>query len=130
MYWAATPEKTYEVEVSSNLITWTFATNVTTDSTTGSYTDPMPVSSQRARFYRLLQVSDAPLNLGGSITSPTNGFTMTWKATQGQTYEIDVSSNLLNWTFMAYVTAQSSTGSYTDSTPVARQKARFYRVLP
>ncbi len=130
MYWAATPGKTYEVEVSSNLITWTFVTNITTQFTNGSYTDPTPVASQPARFYRLLQVSDAPLNLGGSITSPTNGFTLSWTATKGQIYEIDVSTNLLNWAFVTNITTQSTTGSYTDPTPVASQRARFYRVLP
>ena len=130
MYWAATKGQIYEVEVSANLITWTFVTNITAQSTNGSYTDPTPVASQPARFYRLLQVSDAPLNLGGSITSPTNGFTLTWTATKNQTYEIDVSANLLNWAFVTYITAGSTNGSYTDSTPVATQRARFYRVLP
>jgi subtilisin-like proprotein convertase family protein len=130
MYWAATAGKTYEIEVSTNLITWTFVTNITTQSTNGSYTDPTPVTNQPACFYRLLQVSNAPLNFGGSITSPANGFTMTWTATSNQTYEIDVSTNLLNWAFMTYVTTQSTNGSYTDRTPVASQSARFYRLLP
>jgi subtilisin-like proprotein convertase family protein len=130
MSWTATAGKTYEVEVSTNLITWTFVTNITIQSTNGSYTDPTPVASQRARFYRLLQVSDAPLNLGGSITLPANGFTMSWAATSNQTYEIDVSTNLINWAFVTNVTTPSTTGSYTDPTPVASQHARFYRVLP
>jgi hypothetical protein len=130
MYWAATKGQTYEVEVSTNLITWTFVTNITAQSATGSYTDPTPVAGQPARFYRLLQVSNAPLNLGGSITSPASGFTLSWAATQGQTYEIDVSTNLLNWAFVTNITAQSATGSYTDPTPVAGPPARFYRVLP
>jgi hypothetical protein len=130
MYWASIPGKTYEIEVSANLITWTFVTNITTDSTTASYTDPTPVTSQHARFYRLLQVTSAPLNFGGSIISPTNGFTLTWTATAGQTYEIDVSSNLLNWLIVTNVTPESSKGSYTDPTPVASQRARFYRLLP
>ncbi len=130
IFWAATSGQTYEVEVSTNLITWTFVTNITTQSTNGSYTDPTPVASQPARFYRLLQVSDASLNFGGSITSPTSGFTMTWAATSNQTYEIDVSTNLLNWAFVTNITTQSTTGSYTDPTPVASQRARFYRLLP
>jgi hypothetical protein len=130
MYWAATKGQIYEVEVSANLITWTFVTNITAQSTNGSYTDPTPVASQLARFYRLLQVSNAPLNLRGSITSPTNSFTLFWTAAKEQTYEIDVSTNLLNWAFMTNITAQSTNGSYTDPTPVAGQRARFYRVLP
>jgi len=130
MYWAATAGKTYEIEVSTNLITWTFVTNIIPQSTNGFYTDPTPVASQPARFYRLLQVSNAPLNFGGSITSPANGFTLSWTATSNQTYEIDVSTNLLNWTFVTYITTQSTNGSYTDPTPVASQAARFYRLLP
>jgi len=128
--WQATKGQIYEIEVSTNLITWTFVTNITAQSATGSYTDPTPVASQAARFYRLLQVSNAPLNLGGSLTSPTNGFTLYWSANANQTYEIDVSTNLLDWVFVTNITAQSTKGSYTDRTPVASQPARFYRVLP
>jgi subtilisin-like proprotein convertase family protein len=130
MSWLATAGKTYQVEVSTNLITWTFVTNITAQSTNGSYTDPTPVSSQRARFYRLLQASNAPLNLGGSIISPAKGFTLTWTAVTNQTYEIDVSTNLTTWAFVTNITTPTIKGSYTDPTPVAGQRARFYRILP
>jgi hypothetical protein len=88
------------------------------------------VAGQKARFYRLMLASDAPLHLGGDITSPANGLTLYWTANRGQTYEIDTSTNLLTWTFVTNVTTLTTSGSYTDPTPVAGQRARYYRVRP
>ena len=128
MSWRAISGRTYEVEVSTNLTTWTFLTNIVAQSNTASYTDLAPVAGQKARFYRLMLASDAPLHLGGNITSPANGFTLYWRANTGQTYEIDTSTNLLTWTFVTNVTTLTTSGSYTDPTPVAGQIARYYRV--
>ncbi len=128
MAWTATSGRTYEVEVSTNLITWTFLTNVTAQSNTASFTTPM--SSQGARYYRLMQASNAPLNAGGAIASLGSGFTLNWSANPGQAYEIDLSTNLITWTFLTNVTTPTNTGTYTDSTPVGNQRARYYRILP
>jgi subtilisin-like proprotein convertase family protein len=75
-------------------------------------------------------VTNAPLFISASVSSVTGNFSMSWAANQGQAYEIDVSSNLLTWTILTNITTQSTTGSYTDPTPVANQSARFYRLLP
>ncbi|MGD0814502.1 MAG: S8 family serine peptidase [Verrucomicrobiota bacterium] len=130
MSWTATSGRTYEVEFSTNLTTWTFLTNITAQSATAAFTDPTPISGQRARYYRLMQASNAPLHPGGKIASLAGGFTLNWSANPGQTYEIDLSTNLTMWTFLANVTTPTNTGTYTDSTPVGNQRARYYRILP
>ena len=130
MSWTATSGRTYEVETSTNLTTWTFLTNVTALSNSASFTDPTPITNQPARYYRLLQASNAPLNPGGTIASLAKGFTLNWSANPGQTYEIDFSTNLTTWTFLTNVTTLTNTGTYTDQTPVGNQRARYYRILP
>ncbi|MGA2177493.1 MAG: S8 family serine peptidase [Verrucomicrobiota bacterium] len=73
-------------------------------------------------------VISAPLFLAARITSPTNGFTMYWSANPGQSYAIDVSTNLTHWALVTNITASSTTASYTDAVPVQSQKARFFRL--
>jgi hypothetical protein len=70
-----------------------------------------------------------PLFIGASISSPTDGFTMYWNAVAGQTYQIQVSTNLTQWSVATNITAQSSTASYTDAVPVMSQTSRFFRIL-
>ena len=124
--WTAVPGTQYEVDITSNLTNWTKATNFTAASRTGAYTDPTPVASQAARFYRVLAVP-TPAVTGMNMGS--NGlFTLTWSAVSGAQYEVDISSNLTNWTQATNFTAASSIGAYTDPTPVKQQSARFYRV--
>jgi subtilisin-like proprotein convertase family protein len=73
-------------------------------------------------------VPTSPFIMAAQITSPTNGFTMYWGAQPGQTYSIDVSTDLLQWKFVTNITATSTTASYTDAVPVESQKARFFRL--
>jgi subtilisin-like proprotein convertase family protein len=63
------------------------------------------------------------------IANPTNGFTMQWISVPGAQYEVDVTSDLSTWTFVSTVATTTTTGSYTDSTPINSQAARFYRVF-
>jgi hypothetical protein len=74
-------------------------------------------------------VSSWPLFLGASITSPTNGFSMYFAAVVGQTYQIQVSTNLTQWSTVTNITAQSATAAYTDAVPVISQKSRFFRIV-
>jgi subtilisin-like proprotein convertase family protein len=130
MTWAAVSGKTYEIQDSTNLVTWTVLTNITAQSATGTYTDPTPIAGEKARYYRLLLVTTQSLNLNGSITSPARDFKLTWTATPGENYEVDMSTNLVTWTLLTNITVQSGTGSFTDTSPVTGHTARFYRVLP
>jgi hypothetical protein len=54
MYWSAVAGTTYQIQVSTNLSTWTVATNITAQSATGAYTDTVPVLSQTLRFFRIV----------------------------------------------------------------------------
>jgi hypothetical protein len=47
----------------------------------------------------------------------------------GETYQIQVSTNLTQWSVVTNITVLSSTGAYTDSVPVISQKLRFFRIL-
>jgi hypothetical protein len=124
--WTAVPGTQYQVDTTSNLTNWTRATNITTASTIGTYTDPAPVASQAARFYRVLTVPTLAVT---GMSMGSNGlFTLTWSAVSGAQYEVDTSSNLSQWTKAANITATNAIGAYTDPTPIQQQSARFYRV--
>jgi subtilisin-like proprotein convertase family protein len=70
-----------------------------------------------------------PLFLGASITSPASGFSMYFSSVPGTTYQIQVSSNLANWTVATNITATSSESAYTDAVPVNTQKSRYFRIV-
>jgi hypothetical protein len=53
MYWQAVPGTIYQIEVSTDLSSWAVVTNVTAQTTMGSYTDSVPVLTQTTRFFRL-----------------------------------------------------------------------------
>ncbi len=74
-------------------------------------------------------VSKPFLVLGASISSPSNGFSMTWSAVAGASYQIQVSTNLMQWSSVANITATSNTATYTDSVPVRSQPLRFFRIV-
>jgi hypothetical protein len=73
-------------------------------------------------------VTATPLIVGASTSSPTNGFTMFWSAVPGQTYQVQVSTNLTQWSAVTNVTAISTTASYTDPAPMSSQTSRFFRL--
>jgi subtilisin-like proprotein convertase family protein len=54
MYWSAAAGATYQIQVSTNLTSWSVATNITAQSNTAAYTDAVPVSSQKSRFFRIV----------------------------------------------------------------------------
>jgi len=74
-------------------------------------------------------VTGTPLFIGASIASPANGFTMYWNAVPGQSYQIQVSTDLATWVLATNVTAQSTVGAYTDAVPVNSQQSRFFRIV-
>jgi hypothetical protein len=74
-------------------------------------------------------VQGTPLFLGANISSPASGFTMYWSAAAGMTYQIQVSTNLSNWSVVTNITAQSTTAAYTDAVPVISQTSRFFRIV-
>jgi subtilisin-like proprotein convertase family protein len=73
-------------------------------------------------------VTNTPLILRASI-SLASGFSMSWNAVAGKSYQIQVSTDLTQWSVATNITAQSTTAAYTDSLPVNSQKTRFFRIL-
>jgi hypothetical protein len=73
-------------------------------------------------------VVTTPFLYATQITSPANGFTLYWSSQAGQTYTIDVSTDLQEWRAVTNITATSTTTSYTDSVPVESAGARFFRL--
>ena len=73
--------------------------------------------------------TNAPAIVGATVSLATGKFTMSWSANPGQTYGVEISTNLTTWTLVTNVMAESTVGTYTDPTPVQTQKTRFYRLL-
>jgi hypothetical protein len=60
----------------------------------------------------------------------TNGPTLTWPAVAGESYEIWISTDLVNWTLLTTLTnAPSWTATFTDPDPIAGFPYRFYRIV-
>jgi hypothetical protein len=53
MNWSAVAGQSYTVWVSTNLTSWTTLASVIAQGANGSYTDSVPVMSQRTRFFRV-----------------------------------------------------------------------------
>ncbi|HEX4121046.1 MAG TPA: LamG-like jellyroll fold domain-containing protein, partial [Verrucomicrobiae bacterium] len=74
-------------------------------------------------------VTAQPLFVNASISTAANQFTLNWQATPGQSYTVQVSTNLVTWSNVTTIVAQSGTVGFTDTAPVNAQKGRFYRLL-
>jgi hypothetical protein len=55
MGWYSVAGGRYEVDLTTNLSSWSFVTNVTTSGSVGTYTDPTPIDTQAARFFRVFR---------------------------------------------------------------------------
>jgi subtilisin-like proprotein convertase family protein len=55
MNWYATAGAQYEIDLTTNLTTWIAVTNITSSNGAGTYTDPTPIGTQTARFYRVIR---------------------------------------------------------------------------
>ena len=51
-----------------------------------------------------------------------------WNTVAGQRYEVQTSTNLVNWTTVETITASSETAFYTSPNPVTASPHLFYRV--
>jgi len=121
--WLAVAGGLYAVDISTNLINWTKAADITAGSLIASYTDPAPIAGQGARFYRVLKLPAAVLP---AVSAGAGQFTLNWPSAPGGQYEVDVSTDLLHWTKAAAVTTIGATGSFSDA--VIQKGARFYQV--
>ena len=83
------------------------------------------------RFYRLGPLASAPvMQLGfGSVRPFTStGLDLTLTGLSGFNYQIDVSSDLLNWVYLTSFVANTSTTRFLDSSATNFTK-RFYRAV-
>ncbi len=55
-------------------------------------------------------------------------FAFSWNSIAGQAYNVDMSTNLVNWSTVANIRAQSSTTTFNDPNPP--DASRYYRVQP
>jgi subtilisin-like proprotein convertase family protein len=78
-----------------------------------------------------LLTSVIPISVGftpppfGSSTGPT----LTWPAVDGETYQVQVSTDLVTWTVQATVVATGNTVSYQDFNPITGVPMLFYRIV-
>jgi len=133
-----TPQESYSGSFNSGLAPQLvqIGTNAALPSLNGTWYLAVPNTSDLTVQYSIeainllspLTVTNAPEFLGARIASPASGFTMYWSAVPGQSYEIDVSTNLTSWSFVTNVIPNSSVGSYTDPVAVQSQTSRFFRL--
>lgn len=72
-----------------------------------------------------------PISVGVLLPPPgtPQGPTLTWTSVLGESYEIQTSTDLINWVTIATVVATGDTMTYTDPTPTAGIPFKFYRVI-
>ncbi len=95
------------------------------DPTTVTYTIRAVVSTNG------LLISAIPIQLG-LVPEPLNGSvgpTLTWPAVEGETYEVQQSTDLIHWITIATLVASGPTLTFTDPVPVSDVGFRFYRII-
>ncbi|MFN7139243.1 MAG: proprotein convertase P-domain-containing protein, partial [Limisphaerales bacterium] len=73
-------------------------------------------------------VSGQPLQIISGPTIEGNSVKFEWNSVPGQTYEVQVSTDLITWTTEATVTATASVYEYI-SAPIDGEPMRFYRIV-
>ena len=68
------------------------------------------------------------LPISTSVSSGTNGLTLMWNAVDGENYEIDVSTNLFNWSIVTNIIASGTKVTYVDTNAPAIPPIQFYRI--
>ena len=78
-----------------------------------------------------LLISAVPFNPVLGLPGPGTGMgpTLTWATVTGEQYEIEVSTDLINWTVLVTITASGPLTSFTDPTPLTGVPGRFYRIV-
>ncbi len=76
-------------------------------------------------------LSGIPIDLGEMLPPPgsTNGPTLTWQSVSGENYEIQYSTDLINWITITNVSGGFPTTTFTDPAPVPGNPIRFYRII-
>jgi hypothetical protein len=75
-----------------------------------------------------LLISALPLTLMVSLIG-TNGPLLMWNAVDGEHYDVQISTNLINWSLYTNLTAFGRKVTWIDPTPTAGIPMRFYRIV-
>jgi N-acetylneuraminic acid mutarotase len=118
----------YALQASTNLIDWVTITNVLVNGNPMLAIDPN-ARNYRLRFYRLSdQIGGATIYISSFQRLPNHTSQFQVNGILGQTYAIQVSGDLVNWTNLANVTLTNSPVPFSDSGSTNINR-RFYRLI-
>jgi hypothetical protein len=119
---------TYEIQATTDLITWTAIGAATADANGFFRFSDADATRLPARFYRLKDASVAAMAVQLQLTvNPNQVVELRGTGPAGHTYEIQASSDLVNWTAIDSETTDSSgVFSFTDY-EAPNYPSRFYR---
>lgn len=63
-----------------------------------------------------------------SLSTNTATAQFSWTAVSGEKYQVEVSTNLVDWSPLTTITVSGPTASFTDPTPYNDSQLRFYRI--
>jgi hypothetical protein len=66
---------------------------------------------------------DAPIFTPSDVTPE-----FSWTAVAGEKYQVEVSTDLVNWTPLTNIVVSGATATFTDPTPYTDTSVRFYRI--
>jgi hypothetical protein len=122
--------QSYVLLASTNLVDWLPISGFVDTNPPITVYDP-DASNYRWRFYRIGPLSLAPaMKLGLNSGQPlgSNGFNVVLNSLPGLNYEIEASTNLVDWTTITNFVSTDSPFYFTD--PTAKNfKYRFYRAV-
>lgn len=64
-----------------------------------------------------------------AINSGSGTPEFSWTAVQGEKYQVEVTTDLINWTPLTNIVVDGTTATFTDPTPYGDSLQRFYRIL-
>ena len=122
--------QSYVLLASTNLVDWTPISGFVDTNPPVTIYDP-DAAKYRWRFYRIGPMSVAPaitLSLNSGQLFGSNGINFALYSLPGLNYEIEASTNLVNWTTITNFVSTNSTFYFSD--PAAKNfKQRFYRAV-
>jgi hypothetical protein len=122
--------QSYVLLASTNLVNWTPIRGFVDTNPPVTIYDP-DAANYRRRFYRIGPLSLAPamtLGLNSGQRSSSNGFNMVLSSLPGLNYEIEASTDLVNWVIITNFMTTNSPSCFGD--PQAKNyQQRFYRAV-